>query len=86
MMANPYELFVDDVLTSRGLHREEVNQRFCAWALFIVDDLRAFFTQHQVGTTTWPDVKAAMMLDRSATCGVAGTSLARALAKAGSAL
>ena len=80
MMANPYEIFENDILTSRGLRHEEVTERFSVWAEFIASDLCAFFTQHQVGTTTWPDVKAAMLQDPSATWGIAGATLANALA------
>lgn len=80
MMANPYEIFQNDILTSRGLRHEEVTERFGIWAQFIARDLRAFFTQHQVGTTTWPGVQAAMLQDPGATWGIAGATLANALA------
>ena len=80
MMANPYESFENDALVSRGLQHEEVATRFGAWGQFITSDLRSFFTQHQVGTTTWPDVRAAMLRDPSVTCGIAGETLANALA------
>jgi hypothetical protein len=80
MMANPYEVFENNILTNRGLRPEEVTERFSVWAEFIASDLCAFFTQHQVGTTTWTDVKAAMLQDPGATWGIAGAILANALA------
>jgi hypothetical protein len=80
MMANPYELFDGEILASRGIQCEEVYSRFERWAQFIVDDLSNFFLTHEVGSTAWSDVRAAMLKDPDSTWSKAGSALARALA------
>jgi len=67
MMANPYEIFGFDLLASRGLHQEDVRQRFAHWARFMIVDLRHFFLEHGPGTTTWPNVRNAMLSDHDCT-------------------
>lgn len=79
MMADPYEIFADEILSSRGILLEQVGDTFAAWATFIADDLRSFFAQHQIGTCTWPTVREAMLHDSSCTWGQLGGVLARAL-------
>lgn len=79
MMANPYELFEDDVARSRNIPQEGIRQRFTAWVDFVVQDLRSFFERHQIGTSTWADVRDAMLCDPSCTWGSLGMSLADAL-------
>lgn len=79
MMANPFELFEDDVLSSRGLNREDVVVRFAVWASFISSDLRAFFSGHPIGAINWPTVRGAILADPSATWGRAGQILTAAL-------
>ena len=86
MMANPYELFGEEVLSSRNLQRREVDAIFAKWAPFIVEDLCRFFALHKVGTTTWPEVKRAMLHDPSVTWGTSGAALAKALTEDPSAL
>lgn len=85
MMANPYELLEDDVLASRGFTRDQAERRFSEWAPFITADLRLFFTERSVGTTTWDNVRDSILRDPSATWGAAGASLAAALVAAHSA-
>lgn len=80
MMANPYELLDGEILASRGIQCEEVYSRFERWAQFIVDDLNNFFLTHEVGSTAWSDVRAAMLMDPDTTWSKAGSALARALA------
>ena len=79
MMANPYELLEDDVVLSRNLRHQDAISRFRDWAAFIVADLRVFFTERAVGSTTWPNVREAMLHDPSVTWGVAGAELTAAL-------
>jgi hypothetical protein len=80
MMANPYELLEGDVLASRGIEHDLAHARFVRWVSFIVDDLHAFFSQRKVGSTTWSDVRTAMLSDPDATWGQAGAALAASLA------
>lgn len=79
MMANPFELLGDEILESRGLNREDVQTRFAEWAEFLVRDMRGFFTKHQIGSTTWPQVRSAILADPGATLGSAGLLLAQVL-------
>ena len=79
MMANPFEALGEDVLHSRGLPPAEVWTRFNDWASFIVLDLRDFFSRHRIGSTSWPDVRAAMLHDSGATWGHPGRALVAAL-------
>ncbi len=79
MMANPFEIFDTDILMSRGIRNNEVAERFCTWASFIADDLCEFFNQYKVGTTTWADVKEAILSDRDASWSAEGTALFNAL-------
>jgi hypothetical protein len=79
MMANPFELLEDDVLSSRGMNRADVEVRFAVWAIFISSDLRDFFSIQQIGAINWPAVRGAMLADPSVTWGGAGQALATAL-------
>lgn len=79
MMADPFEIFEEDVVHSRGIRHEEIQQRFNAWAAFIVHDLRSFFEQHPIGTTTWTEVRDAMRGDPSCTWSSFGMVFADAL-------
>jgi hypothetical protein len=79
MMANPFELLEDDVLSSRGMSRADVEARFAVWAAFISLDLRTFFSTQQIGSINWPAVKDSMLADPSVTWGRAGQILATAL-------
>jgi hypothetical protein len=81
VMANPYEVFSDDILSSRGLAFESVQERFQDWAGFIVRDLRTFFREHDVGTTRWEDVHHEMLADPDCTRGPLGAALEHALVK-----
>lgn len=78
-MANPYELFEDDVVFSRGIQRDDLFARFPVWAEFIVEDLSSFFEQHNVGTSDWPQIREAILCDPSCTWGPLGMLLTQAL-------
>lgn len=69
MMANPYELFSNEILQSHGIEHTEINRQFAVWASFIVQDLKSFFETHTVGDSTWDVVKAAMLSDASCFAG-----------------
>lgn len=73
MMANPYEVFGEDVLNSRRLNAGIVCERFWSWANFIVKDLRDFFDHNTVGTTTWSEVREVMLADSHCTWGIYGS-------------
>ena len=79
MMANPYEVFGREVLEPRKITDQQVLLRFEAWASFIVADLRKFFSEHSVGTTTWDDIRKAMLSDPDCTWGILGATLRRSL-------
>lgn len=80
MMANPYELFSNEILQSHGIEHTEINKQFSVWAAFIVQDLKSFFTTHVVGDSTWEVVKSAMLSDTSCFAGgMLGRSLRREL-------
>lgn len=85
MMANPYEVFGNEVLHRRGLGAKDVRERFEPWARFIVTDLRKFFSERAVDTTTWALVRDAMLSDHDCTCSVHGSILHRCLLEDGSA-
>lgn len=63
MMANPYELFANEILQSHGIERTDINRQFAVWASFIVQDLKSFFATNTIGDSTWDVVKAAMLSD-----------------------
>jgi hypothetical protein len=69
MMANPYELFSDEILQSRGIEPTEIDWHFSVWAAFIVQDMKSFFTTHSVGGSTWDVVKTAMLSDSACFAG-----------------
>jgi hypothetical protein len=80
LMANPYELFQDEILNSRDIERGMLTMRFAKWAPFIVKDLKAFFTKHPIGSTTWTMIRDAMLKDRDCTLlGAEGAMLKHAL-------
>ena len=79
MMANPYELFEEDVLRSRSFTQGEIDERFSSWAKFIVEDLRCFFASQAIGSSTWDEVREAMLHDPSCTWGSLGIKLANTL-------
>jgi hypothetical protein len=81
MMANPYEVFSDDILGSRGFGEMDVRQGLESWVRFIIADLRRFFGEQVVGTTTWASVRDAMLSDQSCTYGIYGAALQRLLLK-----
>jgi hypothetical protein len=78
-MANPYEIFGDEVLVSRGLREKDICDRFGPWADFIATDLQRFFSEHTMGTTTWPAVRDAMLADQDCTWGTCGSILRQRL-------
>lgn len=78
-MANPYELLDDEIIESRGIKKSDAICQFAAWSVFIAHDLRRFLTENSVGSTTWPQVRQAMLSDQSVIRGSAGADLARAL-------
>lgn len=79
MMASPYEVFRNEVLVPRGLGEQNIRESFGLWAVFIVADLRRFFGQHLVGTTSWPAVRDAMLSDQDCTGGTYGSILRQCL-------
>lgn len=79
MMANPYEVFGSEVLDHRGIGVQDICDRFELWAHFIVADLRKFFGERTVGTTTWATIRDVMLSDRDCTWGVYGSILHRSL-------
>lgn len=79
MMANPYELLDDEIIESRGIKKSDAICQFADWSVFIAHDLRKFFTENSVGSTTWPQVRQAMLSDQNVNWGSTGADLARAL-------
>ena len=61
MMANPYEIFEEDVIQSQGFSRTELCEHFSSWAKFIVEDLRRFFATQAIDTCTWGGVREAIL-------------------------
>lgn len=86
MMANPFELIEEDVLSSRDLDRTVVATRFDTWVSFIASDLKGFVTQHWIGNTEWQAVRQSMLADPSVTWRGPGRALAAALTDEESAL
>jgi hypothetical protein len=81
-MANPYELFSDEILQCRGIERAALGKRFAKWANFIAKDLEDFFTKHEIGSTTWKIVLDAMLKDQGCVLGREGMMLNKALLQA----
>jgi hypothetical protein len=79
MMANPFEVFADDILRSRSIEQASAVAIFKTWAAFIAADLSAFFEQHPKLEVTWPSVRTAMLSDPSCTWGPFGACFQDAL-------
>jgi hypothetical protein len=75
MMANPYEVFTSEVLTSRSIDHVAAFERFELWASFIVRDLAEFFSANQLGAATWGNVRQAMLHDFGCIAGLFGEML-----------
>jgi hypothetical protein len=80
-MANPYDIFSENILNSRRLTPEVVCKRFESWANFIVKDLRDFFKKNKIGTTTWVIIRNVMLADYDCIRGAYGTILHKQLAE-----
>ena len=79
MMANPFEVFEEDILRSRSISVESAVETFRLWSAFIAADLSVFFEQHSDLNVTWPAVHTSMLTDPSCTWGLFGDCLRDAL-------
>ena len=79
LIANPYSIFEENILDSRRLTVEVVCERFEDWARFIVRDLRCFFRDNKIGTSTWIKIRNVMLADYDCIRGVFGTILHKQL-------
>jgi len=79
MMANPSELFSQEILASRAIPEADLLDLFQGWAVFISSDLSDFFGRQQIGATTWSTVRESMLHDSSVTFNRFGSVLADAL-------
>jgi hypothetical protein len=79
MLANPGEIFGQDILPSRGIGQAALLECFQGWAKFISSDLSDFFSRHQIGTTTWSAIRESMLHDPGVTFNCFGNVLVDAL-------
>ncbi len=70
MMANPYELFSEEVIKPRSIHPDTLLEKFDLWAKFIIKDSQKYFDKHNLGTTSWGTVRDSMLNDPDCTRGV----------------
>jgi len=57
MMANPYEIFSDEVLRTRELNIENLIPKFTKWAEFIVINIRKYFECNHFDTYDWKCIR-----------------------------
>lgn len=79
MMANPFEIFAEDILRSRSIEPTSAVETFKDWCGFIVQDLPAFLERHSQLQVTWSKARAFMLEDPSCTWGAFGSHLRDAL-------
>jgi hypothetical protein len=75
MMANPYEIFGEQVLSPRGIDPSVLLERFIPWAAFIAQDLHKYIDANTIGTTNWKAIRESMLTDYDCIRGELGAIL-----------
>ena len=78
MMANPFEVFAEDILRSRSIELAVALSAFRDWSVFIASDLASFFKAHPELNVEWSGLSEALLGDPSCTWGPFGQCLEHA--------
>jgi hypothetical protein len=79
MMANPFEVFAEDILRSRSIELTTAVAKFTDWSTFIAKDLSLFLNQNSQLSVSWPDLCNSMLNVPSCSWGAFGAQLHDAL-------